>query len=94
MAHNTTYHQSLKCSPTETSTVEFPTTQYILNLQNHFQSRNLPVEIQKLLIPVNEKYRQTQSNILEPYYDRKTQAAPLKVNDFTFLLNPTLSNQP
>ena len=58
------------------------------------QSRNLPVEIQKLLIPVNEKYRQTQSNILEPYYDRKTQAAPLKVNDFTFLLNPTLSNQP
>ena len=48
---------------------------------------------------MNEKYRQVNDNILQAYhkykryYDRKAQALPLKVNDFTFLLNPNLTTQ-
>ena len=48
---------------------------------------------------MNKKFQQTHGNIIEAfhkyknYYDRKAQSSPLKVNDFTFLLNERLSQQ-
>ena len=48
---------------------------------------------------MNKKLQQTHDNIIEAfhkyknYYDRKAQASPLKVNDFTFPLNKRLSEQ-
>ena len=99
MAHNTTYHQSQRCSPAEVFHGRVPYNTLDLKFTNPLQSRNVPVDLQKLLDSVNEKYKQTQSHILEAfhkykhYYDRKAQAAPLNVNDFTIQLNPKLSNQ-
>ena len=46
---------------------------------------------------MNKKFKQTHDNIIESfhkyknYYDQKAQASPLKVNNFTFLLNKRLS---
>ena len=56
-------------------------------------------DVTRLLDNMNKKFQQTHDNIIEAfhkyknYYDRKAQASPLKVNDFTFLLNTRLANQ-
>ena len=48
---------------------------------------------------MNKKFQETHTNNMEAfhkyenYYDRKAQASPLKVNDFTFQLNKRLSNR-
>ena len=83
MSHNTTYHQSLKCSPTEVFHGRVPYNALNPKFTNPLQARNAPVEIQKFLDSINEKYKQTQNNILEAFhdykkdYDRKAHATPL-----------------
>ena len=99
MAHNTTYHQSLKCTPSEVFHGRVPFNALDLKFSNPLQCRTQDTDLTKLIDQVNEKYKQVNDNILQAYhkykryYDRKAQASPLKVNDFVFLLNPKITDQ-
>ena len=99
MAHNTTYHQSLKCAPSEVFHGRIPFNALDLKFGNPLKCETTETDITRLVDQVNEKYRQVNDNILQAYhkykryYDRKAQALSLKVNDFTFLLNPKLTTQ-
>ena len=99
MAHNTTYHQSLKCTPSEVFHDRVPFNVLALKFSNPLQCRTQDADLTKLIDQVNEKYKQVNDNILQAYhkykryYDRKAQASPLKVNDFVFLLNTKITDQ-
>ena len=97
MAHNTTYHQSLKCTPSEVFHGRVPFNALDLKFGNPLKCETTETDITRLVDKVNDKYQQVNDNILQAYhkykryYDRKAQALPLKVNDYTFLLNPKLN---
>ena len=99
MAHNTTYHQSLKCTPSEVFHGRVPFNALDLKFGNPLKCETTETDITRLVDQVNGKYQQVNDNILQAYhkykkyYDRKAQALPLKVNDYTFLLNPKLTTQ-
>ena len=99
MAHNTTYHQALKCTPSEMFHGRVPFNALELKFSNPLQCRTQETDLTKLVDQVNEKQNQVNNNIIQAYhkykryYDRKAQASPLKVNDFVFLLNPKITNQ-
>ena len=100
MAHNTTYHDSLKCSTTEIFHDRIP---YIpLDLQ--FRNAIKPAEtkckdVNEILDKMNFIFRDNLDNIIsayhkyKTYYDRKARAQPLKVNEFVFLLDPKYDSQ-
>ena len=56
-------------------------------------------DLSKLVDQVNEKYEQVSDNTVQVYhkekkdYDCKPQALPLKVNDFSFFLNPKITKK-
>ena len=100
MAHNTTYHDSLKCSPTEIFHGRIPYNP--LDLQ--FRNANKPAEtkckdVNEILDKMNFIFRDNLDNIIsayhkyKKYYDRKARAQPLKVNEFVFLLDPKYDSQ-
>ena len=99
MAHNTTYHQTLKCSPTDVFHGRVPYNALDLKFGNYLSSPRNATDTQSLVDNLNAKFKETHTNIIrafhkyKAYYDRKAQASPLKVNDFVFLLNPKISTQ-
>ena len=99
MAHNTTYHQTLKCSPTEVFHGRVPNNALDLKFSNPLNPPRNAVDAETLVDNLNAKFKETHTNIIrafqtyKAYYDRKAQASPLKVNDFVFLLNPKVGKQ-
>ena len=99
MAHNTTYHQSLKCTLSEVFYGRIPFNALELKFSNPLKCETTETDISKQVDQVNEKYKQVNDNILQAYYkykryyDRKVQALQLKINDFAFLLNPKVTTQ-
>ena len=99
MAHNTTYHQAIRCTPTEVFHGRIPFNAIDVKFRNPLTEPRNTTDVTGLLDNINKKFKQTHENIIEAfhkyknYYDRKVQASPLKVNDFTFLLNKRLSEQ-
>ena len=99
MAHNTTYHQTLKCSPTEVFHGRVPYNALDLKFSNPLNPPRNAVDAKTLVDNLNAKFKETHTNIIrafhkyKSYYDRKAQASPLKVNDFVFLLNPKIGQQ-
>ena len=99
VAHNTTYHQSLKCSPTEVFHGRVPYNALDLKFSNPLNLPRNTVDTKTLVDNLNTKFKETHANIIKAfhkykaYYDRKAQASPLKVNDFAFLLNPKITTQ-
>ena len=99
MAHNTTYHQTLKCSPTEVFHGRVPYNALDLKFGNPLNPPRNAVDAKTLVDNLNAKFKETHTNIIrafhryKSYYDRKAQASPLKVNDFVFLLNPKIGQQ-
>ena len=100
MAHNTTYHDSLKCSPTEIFHGRTPYNP--LDLQ--FRNANKPAEtkckdVNEILDKMNFIFRDNLDNIISAYhkykmyYDRKARAQVLKANEFVFLLDPKYDSQ-
>ena len=96
MAHNTTYHDTLRRSPTEIFHGRTPYNS--LDLQ--FLNANKPAEtkckdVNEILDKMNFIFRDNLDNIISAchkykmYYDRKARAQPLKVNEFVFLLDPS-----
>ena len=99
MAHNTTYHKTLKCSPTEVFHGRVQYNALDLKFGNPLSPPRNATNTQSLVDNLNAKFKETHTNIIQAfhkykaYYDRKAQASPLKVNDFFFLLNPENSTQ-
>ena len=100
MAHNTTYHVSLKCSLTEIFHGRTPYN--ALDLNNSDPERRVDTkfgDVNQILNRMNEIYRNITDNIVaayhkyNPYYDRNAKAQPLKVNDLVFLLDPKYDSQ-
>ena len=99
MAHNTTYHQTLKGSPTEVFHGRVPYNALDLKFSNPLNLPRNAVDTKTLVDNLNAKFKETHTNIVrafhkyKAYYDRKAQASPLKVNNFVFLLNPKIDKQ-
>ena len=99
MAHSTTYHQTLKCSPTEVFHGRVPYNALDVKFGNPLSPPRNATDIQSLVDNLNVKFKETHTNIIrafrkyKAYYDRKAQASPIKVNDFVFLLIPKVSTQ-
>ena len=99
MAHNTTYHQAIRCTPTEVFHGRIPFNALDDKFENPLTEPRNATDVIGKLDNMNKKFQQTHDNRIEAYhkyknyYDRKAQASPLKVNDFTFLLNRRLSEQ-
>ena len=84
MAHNTTYHQSLKCTPSEVFHGRVPLNALDLKFSNPLQSRTQDTDLTKLVDQVNEKYKQVNDNILQAYhkYKRFDQSDKISFNHF------------
>ena len=100
MAHNTTYHTSLKCSPTEIVHGRTPKNASDLKYSNPERRVDTKFgDVNQILNRMNEIYRNNTDNIVaayhkyKAYYDRKAKAQPLKVNDLVFLLDPKYDSQ-
>ena len=103
LAHNTTYHGSLKCSATEIFHGRVPYNR--LDLQ--FRNAQKPIEtkckdLNEILNKMNLIHGENSDNIIsayhkykkyKAYYARNARAQPLKVNDFVFLLDPKYDSQ-
>ena len=101
MNYNTLYHKTLGC---ETSTVFHERIPYnVLDLKlvikpNCKTTRNSDIADQ-LQKQIDEVRATTKDNIMLSYfryikvYDRKASAAPLKINDYCYILNPKTDNQ-
>ena len=99
--HNTTYHASIGCEPTRVFHGRIPFNILDHKLGNNPNQQINPTtefaeEIQnrtKILID------KTKQNIMQSYikykeyYDRKAKAAPLKENEYCFVLQPKADNQ-
>ena len=100
MAHNTTYHDSLKCSPTEIFHCRIPYNPLDLQFRNAKKPAGTKCkDVNEILNKMNFIFRDNLDNIISAYhkykmyYDRKARAKPLKVNDFVFLLDPKYDSQ-
>ena len=93
--YNTTYHAILGCEPSKIVHGRFPYNMLdhklglysITDFADEFQRRT-----QLLIDSTKKNIMQTYLKYKE-YYDRKTKAAPLKQNDYRFILQPIADHQ-
>ena len=99
--HNTSYHASIRCEPTRVFHCRIP-----YNILDHKLGNNpneqiiltteYAEDIQNRTILLIDK---TKQNVVhshlkcKEYYDRKAKAAPLKENDYCFVLQPRADHQ-
>ena len=99
--HNTSYHASIGCEPTRVFYGRIPYTVLDHNLGNNPNEQINPTiecaeEIQN---PTKILIEKTKENIMQSYikykeyYDRKAKAAPLKENEYCFVLQPKADHQ-
>ena len=99
MAHNTTYHQATRCTPTEVFHGRIPFNALDVKFGNPLTESRNTTDVTGMLDNMNKKFQQTLDNIIEAfhkyknYYDRKAQASILKINYFILRLNQRLSEQ-
>ena len=99
--HNTTYHASIGCEPTRVFHGRIP-----FNILDHKLGNNPNEQINPTTEFAEEIQNRTKSlidktkqNIMQSYikykeyYDRKAKAAPLKENEYCFVLQPKADNQ-
>ena len=99
--HNTSYHASIGCEPTRVFHGKIPYNILDHKLGNNPNEQANPTtefaeEIQNRTKILIDKTKQniTQSYIkYKEYYDRKAKAAPLKENDYCFVLQPKTDHQ-
>ena len=99
MARNSTYFQTLKCSPTEVFHGRVPYNALDFKFSDPLSTQRNTTDTQSLVDNLNAKFKEIHTNIIrayhkyKAYYDRKAQASPLKVNNFDFLLDPKINTQ-
>ena len=99
--HNASYHASIGCEPTRVFHGRIPYNILDHKLGNNPNERNSPTtefaeEIQNRTRILIDKTKQNimQSYIkYKEYYDRKAKAAPLKENEYCFVLQPKADHQ-
>ena len=99
--HNTSYHASIGCEPTRVFHGRIPYNILDHKLGNNPNEKISPTtefaeEIQNRTKTLIDKTKQNimQSYIkYKEYYDRKAKAAPLKENEYCFVLQPKADNQ-
>ena len=99
--HNTSYHDSIGCEPTRVFHGRIPYNVLDHKLENNSNEQINPTtefaeEIQNRTKILFDKTKQNkmQSYIkYKEYYDRKAKAAPLKENEYCFVLQPEAENQ-
>ena len=101
MNYNTTYHETLGCEPSSVFHGRIPYNVLDLKLGIKPKLKTTPnsdiaEQVQKQIDAVRAT---AIDNIMlfylkyKKYYDRKASAAPLKVNDYCYVLNPKADNQ-
>ena len=101
LSHNTSYHANIGCEPTRVFRGRVPYNILDHKLGNKLNEQITPTtefteEIQNRTNVLIDKTKQIiiQSYIKhKEYYDRKAQAAPLKVGDYCFVLRPKADHQ-
>ena len=99
--HNTSYHASIGCEPTRVFHGRIPYNILDHKLGNNPNEQVNPTtefaeEIQnrtKILIDKTKQYIMQSYIKYKKYYDRKAKAAPLKENDYCFVLQPKADHQ-
>ena len=100
--HNTSYHASIGCEPTRVFHGRIP-----FNILDHKLGNNPNEQVNPTTIEFAEEIQnrakilidKTKQNIMQSYikykeyYDRKAKAAPLKENDYCFVLQPKADHQ-
>ena len=95
MAHNTAYHQSVKCTPTNVPLRRHPCNELGSKFSNPLQFDCKKVNSRTLIDGVNQKYRDSTKINFEgfhnykDYNDWKASAQPFIEKDVAFLFAPT-----
>ena len=101
MNYNTTYHETLGCEPSTVFHGRIPYTVLDLKLGIKPKWKTTPNSdiAQQLPYQIDEVRATAKDNIMlshpknKKHYDRKASAAPLKLNDYCYILNPKADNQ-
>ena len=101
MNYNTTYHETLGCEPSTVFHGRIPYNVLDLKLGIKPKWKTTPNSdiAEQLQKQIDEVRATAKDNIMlsylkyKKYYDRKASAAPLKVNDYCYILNPKADNQ-
>ena len=92
MNYNKTYHETLGCEPSTVFHGRIPYNVLDLKLASKPKWKTTPnSDIAEQLQKQIDEVRATAKNTKK--YDRKASAAPLKVNDYWYILNPEADNQ-
>ena len=101
MNYNTTYHETLGWEPSTVFHGRIPYNALDLKIGIKPKWKNTPNSdiAEQLQNQIDEVRALAKDNIMlsylkhKKYYDRKASAAPLKVNDYCYILNPEADNQ-
>ena len=101
MNYNTSYHETLGCEPSTVFHGRIPYNVLDLKLGIRPKWKTTPKSdlADQLQKQIDEVRATTKDNIMlsylkyKKYYDRKASAAPLKINDYCYILNPKADNQ-
>ena len=101
MNFNTTYHETLGCEPSTVFHGRIPYNVLDLKLGIKPKWKTTPHSdiAEQLQKQIDEVRATAKDNIMlsylkyKKYYDRKATAAPLKINDYCYILNPKADNQ-
>ena len=101
MNYNTTYHETLGCEPSTVFHGRIPYNVLDLKLGIKPKWKTTPNSdiAEQLQKQIDEVRATAKDNIMlsylkyKKYYDRKASAAPLKINDYCYILNPKADNQ-
>ena len=98
MNYNTSYNENSGCEPTAVFHSRIPYN-IKLGLKSEWKkdtNEDLTDELQKQIAEIHQaaKTNLMQFNLkYKRYYDKKTSATPLKINDYCYVLNPKADNQ-
>ena len=101
MNYNTSYHENLGCEPTTVfhGRIPYNILDLKLGLKPEWKkdaNEDLTDDLQKQIAEIHQAAK---TNLMQSYlkykryYDKKTSATPLKINDYCYVLNPKADNQ-
>ena len=101
MNYNTTYHETLGCEPSTVfhGRIPYNVLDLKLGIRPKWKTTTNSDMVEQLQKQIDEVRATAKDNIMlsylkyKKYYDRKASAAPLKINDYCYILNPKADNQ-
>ena len=71
MAHNITYHQAIRCTPTEIFQGRVPFNALDVKFENPPTEPRNTTDVSRILDNMNKKFQQTHDNIFEAFHKHK-----------------------